>query len=122
MQKLHDASSRHSLIPRRRGSAVGVAVLLAAVAPLVAGPPARAATAGNSPAHAAAPASDRLLPGANLQPGQSLTGGHDTLTMQADGNLVLTAPGRTPLWSSHTAGNSGATLVMQPNGDLAVVA
>jgi hypothetical protein len=42
--------------------------------------------------------------------------------MQGNGNLVLTGPGRTPLWSSHTSGNAGAQLVMQPNGNLAVVA
>ena len=42
--------------------------------------------------------------------------------MQGNGNLVLLAPGRTPIWSSHTSGNQGAQLVMQPNGNLAVVA
>jgi hypothetical protein len=41
--------------------------------------------------------------------------------MQGNGNLVLTAPGHTPLWSSHTSGNAGARLVMQPNGNLTVV-
>jgi hypothetical protein len=42
--------------------------------------------------------------------------------MQGNGNLVLLAPGHTPIWSSHTSGNQGAQLVMQPNGNLAVVA
>ena len=31
-------------------------------------------------------------------------------------------PGHTPIWSSRTSGNQGAQLVMQPNGNLAVVA
>jgi hypothetical protein len=102
MQSFHDMLSRP----------VGVAVLLAAaLGPLL----------GSTPAHAAA-GSDRLLPGETLQPGQSLTGGHDALTMQANGNLVLLAPGRTPVWTSHTAGNNGASLVMPPGGNLAVVA
>jgi hypothetical protein len=91
---------------------VGVAVLFAAaLGPLL----------GSTPAHAAA-GGDRLLPGETLPPGQSLTGGHDALTMQANGNLVLLAPGHTPVWTSHTAGNSGASLVMPPGGNLAVVA
>jgi len=42
--------------------------------------------------------------------------------MRGNGNLVLVAPGHTPIWSSHTGGNQGAQLVMQPNGNLAVVA
>jgi hypothetical protein len=42
--------------------------------------------------------------------------------MQGNGNLVLLAPGHTPIWSSHTSGNQGARLVMQPNGNLTVVA
>jgi hypothetical protein len=105
MPSFHDTLSRP----------VGVALLLAALCPLL----------GSTPAHAAAGAwagSDRLLPGETLQPGQSLTGGHDTLTMQANGNLVLSAPGHTPIWTSRTAGNSGASLVMPPSGNLAVVA
>jgi hypothetical protein len=78
----------------------------------------------SGPAHAAAgtAGTDRLLPGETLQAGQSLTAGHDVLTMQANGNLVLIAPGNTPVWTSHTAGHGGASLVMQPGGNLAVVA
>jgi hypothetical protein len=42
--------------------------------------------------------------------------------MQANGNLLLIAPGNTPIWTSQTAGHSGAALVMQPGGNLVVVA
>src|SRR5690349_14734275 len=67
------------------------------------------------------PQSRRLLPGETLPPGQSISAGRDTLTMQGNGNLVLLAPGHTPIWSSHTSGSQGARLVMQPNGNLTVV-
>lgn len=117
MRRFHDTFSRP----------VAVAVLLAAALGSVLGSPAAHAAAGNGPNGSApngsAPApSDRLLPGETLQPGQSITGGHDTLTMQASGDLVLLAPGNTPLWSSHTSGNAGAQLVMSPGGNLSVVA
>jgi hypothetical protein len=101
MPSFHDPLSRP----------VAVAVLLAALCPLL----------GSTPARADA-ASDGLLPGETLQSGQSLSSGRDALTMQGNGNLVLTAPGNTPLWSSHTSGNAGAQLVMAPGGNLAVVA
>ncbi len=110
MHSFHDTLSRP----------VGVAALLAAaLCPLLGSTPAHAAPAR---AAAGAPGGDRLLPGETLPPGQSLTSGHDTLTMQANGNLVLAAPGRTPIWTSRTAGNGGASLVMSPGGNLAVVA
>src|SRR5690348_12052107 len=119
MQKLHDTLSRPSRPegprPRRRAAA-GAAVLLALLGPVLSGVPARAAAAS------AATSSDRLLPGETLPSGQSISAGHDTRTMQGTGNLVLLAPGHTPIWSSHTSGNQGAQLVMQPNGNLAVVA
>jgi hypothetical protein len=86
-------------------------VLLAVLGPVLGGGTARAVEG-----------SDRLLPGETLQPGQSITGGRDVLTMRANGNLVLVAPGNTPIWTSHTSGNEGASLVMQPDGNLAVVA
>jgi hypothetical protein len=76
---------------------------------------------GSSPASAAA-GRDRLLPGEALLPGQSIGGGGDTLTMQGDGNLVLYAPGYTPIWASNTRGNNGAWLSMQGDGNLVVVA
>jgi hypothetical protein len=41
------------------------------------------------------------------------------LRMQADGNLVLVAAGRA-VWNTHTGGNPGARLVLQPNGNLVV--
>jgi hypothetical protein len=41
---------------------------------------------------------------------------------QADGNLVLYAPGSIPLWASNTAGHGGAQLVMQAGGNLVVAA
>ncbi len=70
----------------------------------------------------AAAGSDHLLPGETLQPGQGISSGGDTLTMQSDGNLVLYAPGNTALWASNTGGNDGARLSMQPNGNLVVSA
>ncbi len=76
---------------------------------------------GSSPARAAAD-SDRLLPGETLQGGQWISGGGDTLTMQGDGNLVLYAPGNTPIWASNTSGHNGAWLIMQGDGNLVVVA
>jgi hypothetical protein len=116
MRSLHDTFSRPSgpgapRPGRRRRAAAGAAVLLAVLGPVPASGPARAAARG-----------DRLLPGETLQAGQSVTAGRDALTMQGDGNLVLIAPGSTPVWASHTAGNSGASLVMQPGGDLVIVA
>ncbi|HEX3813279.1 MAG TPA: hypothetical protein VHX59_10595 [Mycobacteriales bacterium] len=62
-----------------------------------------------------------------LLPGETLTGGHSRLsanrkyrlTMQTDGNLVLTH-GRTVLWNSRTGGHSGATFSFQRNGNLVV--
>ena len=132
MQSFHDALSRPKR-PGGRRAAAGAAVLLAVLSPVFGGSPARAAAGAARPAAgtagavstagtAGAVSSDRLLSGQTLQPGQSLTGGHDTLTMQANGNLVLLAPGHTPLWSTRTSGSDGASLVMQPNGNLAVVA
>jgi hypothetical protein len=126
MQSFHDTFSRRKQPKRSTGStgstgsrrswghhqaAVGAAVLLAALGPVLASGPARAAAG-----------SDRLLPGETLQAGQSITAGHDVLTMQGNGDLALIAPGNTPVWTSHTAGNSGASLVMQSGGNLAVVA
>jgi hypothetical protein len=108
MQNFHDTFSRPK---RHRQAAIGAALMLAVLGPVLASGPARAAAT-----------SDRLLPGEKLQAGQSLTAGHDVLTMRANGNLVLIAPGNTPVWTSHTAGNSGASLVMQPGGNLTVVA
>ena len=133
MRNVHDTWSRPRRTGRRRALA-GATILLAILSPVLGSLPAHAAASaaasapngsapnGSAPNGSAPAASDRLLPGQTLQPGQSITGGHDTLTMQASGDLVLLAPGSTPLWSSHTGGNAGAQLVMSPGGNLAVVA
>ncbi len=105
MQGCHNASSR----PGRIRAVVGGMVLLAVLWPVL----------GSGPARAAA-GSDRLLPGETLHPGQSMSAGSDILTMQADGNLVLYAPGRVPIWASNTWRNDGAQLVMQTDGNLVV--
>lgn len=98
-------------IRRRVRAALGTVLLLALVAAVLGASPARAATGRSS-----------LLPGGTLQPGQWISGGGDTLIMQDDGNLVLYAPGQTPLWASNTHGDSGAWLSMHAGGDLVVTA
>jgi hypothetical protein len=40
--------------------------------------------------------------------------------MQGDGNLVVYSSSGSPLWSSGTSGNPGASLVLSDNGNLAV--
>jgi hypothetical protein len=37
--------------------------------------------------------------------------------MQADGNLVVAAPGGRPLWAAGTGGPSGSVLILQADGD-----
>ena len=103
MPDCHSVSSR----PGRTRAAAGGLVLLAVLWPVLGGDPARAAAG-----------SDRLLPGETLQAGQWISAGRDTLAMQGDGNLVLYAPGSTPIWATNTAGNDGAQLVMQTDGHL----
>jgi hypothetical protein len=46
--------------------------------------------------------------------------GRFTLYMQPDGNLVLYRNGHGALWSSGTAGNTGAVTYMQGDGNLVV--
>jgi hypothetical protein len=94
-----------------RRAATRLAVVLAVLWPVLGSGPAPAAAGG-----------DRLLPGETLLAGQSISAGRDILTMQGDGNLVLYAPGRIPVWASNTAGNGGAQLVMQADGNLVVAA
>ncbi len=96
---------------RRIRAVLGITVFLVILWPVLASRPAMAAAG-----------SDRLLPGETLQPGQGISSGGDTFTMQNDGNLVLYAPGKTALWASNTSGNNGALLSMQPNGSLVVSA
>ncbi|MFJ7910698.1 trypsin-like serine protease [Kitasatospora sp. NPDC096204] len=57
-----------------------------------------------------------------LQSGQSITGADLKLTMQADGNLVLThrQVNAGVLWSSGTSGNKGAWAYVQPDGNFVV--
>jgi hypothetical protein len=61
-----------------------------------------------------------LLPNGRLSPGQKLdTAFGFALTMQGDGNLVLTE-GTTPLWATGTDRHPGAYAVMQTDGNLVV--
>jgi Ig domain of plant-specific actin-binding protein len=64
---------------------------------------------------------DTLGSGEKLEPGWYLqsSGGQYTLHMQTDGNLVEYVGGRA-LWASNTAGNPGAYLVLQSDGNLVV--
>jgi hypothetical protein len=63
---------------------------------------------------------DRLHQAEGLTHGQSLGSqdGRYSLTVQADGNVVLSQTGGVVRWSSQTAGNPGAGLAMQPDGNL----
>lgn len=64
---------------------------------------------------------ERLAPGMELIAGQAVRSGNGAylLRMQPDGEAVQTT-GTTVLWSSQTAGNPGASLTMQRDGDLVV--
>lgn len=74
------------------------------------------------PASAAA-SSNRLYAGETLTQGQRLTSpnGMFSFVMQADGNLVLTAPGDEVRWNTATHGHPGAYAVMQYDGNLVVM-
>ncbi|WP_380284025.1 FG-GAP-like repeat-containing protein [Kitasatospora purpeofusca] len=61
----------------------------------------------------------RIPSGTNLASGQEYATGTAKLTMQADGNLVLTKAGKT-FWASNTAGNPNAFARMQADGNLVV--
>ena len=64
---------------------------------------------------------DHLQPGQQLVPGQRLTSANGwlSLTLQADGNLVLhRIQPMAPLWASGTPGQSIARLDMQTDGNL----
>ncbi|MFD5426737.1 FG-GAP-like repeat-containing protein [Streptomyces sp. NPDC127084] len=62
----------------------------------------------------------RIPSGTTLTGGQSLTSRSAKLTMQDDGNLVITSNGGKALWSSKTGGNAGAKAVMRNDGNLVV--
>jgi hypothetical protein len=86
---------------------------------LLAGP--AAVVAMTQPSNATVVAKDRLGPGEWLLPGQSLTsgGGRFKLVQQKQGNLVF-YDGTKALWTSPTAGQSGARATMQKEGNLVI--
>ena len=65
---------------------------------------------------------DRLQPGEGLIFGGTLVSGDGrfTVILQADGNLVLYAPGTRPLWASNTADPTVWDAVMEGDGNLVV--
>ncbi|MEU2951594.1 FG-GAP-like repeat-containing protein [Streptomyces xanthochromogenes] len=62
----------------------------------------------------------RITPGTRLTSGQSVTSNSTKLTMQADGNLVITSNANKIIWSANTAGNPGATALVQSDGNITV--
>jgi hypothetical protein len=65
---------------------------------------------------------DTLWSTQQLTPGQSLVSrnGRYAATMQGDGDLVVQAPVRRPLWDTRTHGSGDMRLVLQPDGNLVV--
>ena len=66
-------------------------------------------------------ASNTMMPGESLSPGESVSSpnGRYQLILQHDGNLVLyDTAGPTALWDSRTVGESDRTLIMQHDGNL----
>ncbi|UUS31728.1 MULTISPECIES: FG-GAP-like repeat-containing protein [Streptomyces] len=62
----------------------------------------------------------QLAAGQRLQPGDVLVSATARLTMQADGDLVVSGRAGNVLWSTGTAGNPGATAVLGADGNLVV--
>ncbi|MFJ3788749.1 FG-GAP-like repeat-containing protein [Kitasatospora sp. NPDC090091] len=62
----------------------------------------------------------RIPSGTVLASGQSFTAGKAKLTMQGDGNLVVTSSAGKTLWATATGGHPGAKAQMQPDGNLVV--
>ncbi|WP_159030431.1 FG-GAP-like repeat-containing protein [Streptomyces sp. CB01201] len=62
----------------------------------------------------------RITPGTRLTSGQSVTSNSAKLTMQADGNLVITSNANKVIWSANTGGNPGATALVQSDGNITV--
>lgn len=58
--------------------------------------------------------------GTTIAPGQSYASNSVKLTMQADGDLVITSKAGKAMWRTKTAGNAGAKAVMQSDGNLVV--
>jgi subtilisin family serine protease len=67
-------------------------------------------------------ADDTLRAGQQLTAGQSLTSPRGTFTavVQADGNVVVYAPGQQARWSSRTWGRAGSRLRVQADGNTVV--
>ncbi|MFJ4796331.1 DUF6531 domain-containing protein [Kitasatospora purpeofusca] len=62
-----------------------------------------------------------LTTGTPIASGATLTSNTVRLTMQSDGNLVLSSNATNqPLWTSNTAGHPGATATLQADGNLVV--
>jgi hypothetical protein len=78
------------------------------------------ASAPSAPVTPEAAAGDRLPAGTSRAAGQLLVSpnGRYTLELQADGNLVVYAPGRRALWHARTWGNPGVSLAVQDDGNL----
>ncbi|MEU9197548.1 FG-GAP-like repeat-containing protein [Streptomyces hundungensis] len=64
----------------------------------------------------------RIPADTTLSPGKSFASRSAKLTMQTDGNLVISSNGGTTLWSTKTSGNPGAKAQMGPDGNLRVYA
>ncbi|MEU9097088.1 FG-GAP-like repeat-containing protein [Streptomyces sp. NPDC048361] len=62
----------------------------------------------------------RIPAGTTLASGKSFTSRSAKLTMQTDGNLVITSNADKVLWSTKTSGNPGATAAMNTDGNLRV--
>ncbi|MGW4738195.1 LysM peptidoglycan-binding domain-containing protein [Nocardia xishanensis] len=60
---------------------------------------------------------DTLRVGEELGLGQSLTGGAYTLTLQSDGNLVLSEPGGNVVWATQTHDQGVERAVLQHDGN-----
>ncbi|MEV6277820.1 LysM peptidoglycan-binding domain-containing protein [Nocardia sp. NPDC051832] len=60
---------------------------------------------------------DTLRVGEELGLGQSLTNGAYTLTLQPDGNLVLSEPDGNVVWAAQTHGQDVQKAVLQPDGN-----
>ncbi|MHC0433394.1 trypsin-like serine protease [Streptomyces sp. O3] len=65
---------------------------------------------------------NEITAGTTLLPGDTLTSNSARLTMQADGNLVISSNAGKSLWSTGTAGQAGATARFDTTGNLAVIA